>query len=117
MSEAGEVFSRLEEDGLVPEKITHKTDGSTFDQIRSAVKSGKPSKSIDKIQLKETSFIALQTENSTFLRRLVAAFKEVGIEPILPSGKKEICLVPTEVRSKLQATLKKLSKEFLIEIS
>ena len=117
MSQGDELFEILEENELIPERIWHKANGSTFDKIGCAIKSAKSLKPLDKIRLKETSFIALQTENATFLSRLVSAFKEVGIEPIFPSGKQEICLVPSEARSKVQSTLKKLSKEFLVEIS
>lgn len=118
LSNNRDLFEVLEDDFLIPEKVIHNAEGTTFHKIRCAHKASKPSEPVaKKIQLKESVFIALQTENAAFLKALIISLKELGIEPLFPAEAKTTCLVPSEARTKLQQALKKLSKEFLVEIS
>ena len=118
------LFNLLEDAGLVPEKVNHSKNQINADKIKCSHRLSKGSKAqpvekkskqIEKVQINETAFIALKSENPIFFKKMKKAFEEMGVIPIQPDTKVGICFVPDKARPKLVTIIKNLSTEFQVE--
>lgn len=119
------LFSLLENKNLIPAKIHHSKTSVCAHKINCAsTQKKKPHdkavklapKQLNKVFLKESSFIALKSENVNFLKRLTRAFQEIGVSTVISDEKTGLCFIPNEARSKIKTTINKLSDEFQIEM-
>lgn len=120
------LFHSLEDAGLVPEKVNHSKTQINADKIKCSHRLNKgskdqpvekKSKQIEKVQIKESAFIALKSESPIFFKKMKKAFEEMGVIPIQPDTKVGICFVPDTARPKLVTIIKNLSTEFQVEFS
>lgn len=74
--------------------------------IKERIVDNKISKQIEKVQINESAFIALKSENPIFFKKMKKAFEERGVIPIQPDAKVGICFVPHKARPKLVNIIK-----------
>ncbi len=118
IKKAKTVFSILQKMELVPALVSHTNKSISVSGKKSNSKAmpKTSAKALKKVSLEERPFIALHSNDKSFLAKLNKALIEVGIPHVIKDQSSGYILIPEGDRKKIHQAIRKLNKEFDITI-